>query len=136
VPALRRIDGANGVQVTGAVTEVRSWLAAADIVVAPLDIARGVQNKLLEAMAMARPVVASPAAFEGLDARPGRDLIVAGDDAMATAVADLIAEPARAAELATAARLQVERRYAWDARLAPLAAMLGRPAQVALGAAA
>src|SRR5206468_2972371 len=51
------------VLVTGAVEDVRTWLAAADVVVAPLRIARGIQNKVLEAMAMAKPVVASPAAF-------------------------------------------------------------------------
>jgi glycosyltransferase involved in cell wall biosynthesis len=49
-----------GVVVTGAVPDVRGWLAAADVVVAPLRIARGIQNKVLEAMAMGRPVVASP----------------------------------------------------------------------------
>jgi polysaccharide biosynthesis protein PslH len=59
------------IQVTGAVADMRAWLAAADVVVAPLRIARGIQNKVLEAMSMARPVVASPAAFEGIEAEPG-----------------------------------------------------------------
>src|SRR3546814_6240106 len=53
--------------VTGEVADVRGWFTAASVVVAPLKLARGVQNKVLEAMAMARPVVASAAAAEGID---------------------------------------------------------------------
>jgi len=111
--------------VTGAVADMRSWLAAADIVVAPLKLARGIQNKVLEAMAMAKPVVASAAAFEGIEAVPGRDLLVA-DDEMATAAAInmLLAAPDRAAAMGAAARLQMDRSYRWEARLAPLAAMV------------
>jgi len=106
---------------TGAVRDMRSWLAAADVVVAPLRIARGIQNKVLEAMAMARPVVASPSAFEGIDAEPGRDLLVAdGPGAMADAIADLLQQPDRAATLGAAGRSLVVSRYGWDARLAPL----------------
>jgi glycosyltransferase involved in cell wall biosynthesis len=112
--------------VTGAVADVRGWLAAADVVAAPLRIARGVQNKVLEAMAMARPVVASPAAFEGIEAEPGRDLLVAdGAEAQARAVSELLAGPARADALGRAARRRMEQAYRWEARLAPLAGMLG-----------
>jgi sugar transferase (PEP-CTERM/EpsH1 system associated) len=121
-PAVLRLAEREGVIVTGAVPDVRSWLAAADVVVAPLRIARGIQNKVLEAMAMARPVIASPAAFEGIDAEPGRDLIVASDEG--AAVADLLADPAAAAAIGAAARRQMEKSYRWSARLAPLAAML------------
>jgi len=110
------------IQVTGAVDDMRAWLAAADIVVAPLRVARGIQNKVLEAMAMARPVVASPAAFEGIDAEPGRELIVANGPAeMAAEIRRLLAAPERAAEIGRAARAQVERSYSWEQRLEPLA---------------
>jgi glycosyltransferase involved in cell wall biosynthesis len=111
--------------VTGAVADMRAWLAAADIVVAPLKLARGIQNKVLEAMAMAKPVVASAAAYEGIEAVAGRDITVA-DDAMATveAINGLLAAPERAAAMGIAARLQMERCYRWEARLAPLAAMV------------
>ncbi|WBO24121.1 TIGR03087 family PEP-CTERM/XrtA system glycosyltransferase [Sphingomonas abietis] len=112
-----------GIEVTGEVADVRPWLTQADVVVAPLRIARGIQNKVLEAMAMGRPVVASPQAFEGIDAEPGRDLIVA-DAEQAAAVSALLADPARAEAIGAAARRQVEARYAWAARLAPLDAML------------
>ena len=112
--------------VTGAVPDTRSWIAAADVVVAPLRIARGIQNKVLEAMAMARPVVATPCAFEGIEAEPGRDLIVAdGADAQADAIRSLLSDPARAAELGSAARRRMEEAYHWDVRLAPLTRLLG-----------
>ena len=125
--ALTALDGRDGVTVTGGVPEVQSWLARADVVVAPLAIARGVQNKVLEAMAMARPVVASPQAYQGIDAEPGRDLIVAeGSAAQAGAIAGLLDDPLRAEALGAAARARVEARYAWAARLAPLDAMLVR----------
>lgn len=125
-PAVRALAGLPGVIVTGEVPDVRGWLATADVVVAPLGIARGVQNKVLEAMAMARPVIASPAAFEGIDARPGRDLLVAhGSDAEAMTVLDLLADPARGNALGRAARARIEERYAWDARLAGLPAIVG-----------
>lgn len=115
-----------GVTVTGEVADVRPWLAAASIVVAPLTLARGVQNKVLEAMAMARPVVASPAAFEGIDAEPGRDLLVAEPgEAKAETIVRLLAEPARAAALGQAARRQMIARYSWAARLADLARIVG-----------
>lgn len=124
--AVARLAAHPGVIVTGSVPDVRSWLAAADLVVAPLAIGRGVQNKVLEAMAMARPVVASPAAFQGIDAEAGRDLLVAaGAEAQADAVVALLNDPARSAKLGAAARRRMELRYRWDAQLAPLAELLG-----------
>lgn len=70
-----------GVIVTGSVADVRPYLAHAACAVAPLRIARGVQNKVLEAMAMARPVVATPQAAEGIRAEAGRDFHLARDEA-------------------------------------------------------
>lgn len=125
---LRALDGKGGVIVTGEVPDTRSWLAAADLVVAPLRIARGVQNKVLEAMAMACPVLVSAAAFEGIDAVASEHLMVAGDvDEEAIIAAELLADPARREALGRAARGHVEARYRWDAQLAPLAAILGLP---------
>ena len=115
-----------GVTVTGEVPDVRPWLAAADAVVAPLLLARGVQNKLLEAMAMARPVVASAAAAAGIDATPGEHLLVADDaEAMAQAVGALFDDRAAAAAMGRAARARMTARYGWDARMASLGALLG-----------
>lgn len=112
------------VTVTGAVDDVRGWLAAAAVCVAPLKLARGIQNKVLEAMAMARPVVASTAAAEGID---HADTIGVADTAQdfADRIATLIETPDTAAALGRAARAQVVRRYGWDARLAPLDTLLG-----------
>lgn len=115
-----------GVTVTGEVPDVRPWLAAADAVVAPLLIARGVQNKLLEAMAMARPVVATPAAATGIDAADGAHLSIAdGAAAMADAVAALFDDADAAAAMGARARARMIARYGWDAQLAPLGALLG-----------
>ena len=115
-----------GVTVTGEVPDVRPWLVAADAVVAPLLLARGVQNKLLEAMAMARPVVASTAAAEGIDATPGEHLLVAeGGRDMAGAVSALFDDSAAATAMGQAARSRMIARYGWDACMAPLGGLLG-----------
>lgn len=120
-PQVEALAQLSGVIVTGGVPDVRGWLAAADVVVAPLRIARGIQNKVLEAMAMARPVVASPEAAEGIDAENGTHLIIAPDVwGEAQAVLSLIANRDEAAALGQAARAQVEQRYDWSATLAPL----------------
>jgi sugar transferase (PEP-CTERM/EpsH1 system associated) len=124
-PPVRALCGTGGVLVTGAVDDVRPWLAAADVVVAPLRIARGIQNKILEAMAMAKPVVASGEAAEGIDATDGRDLIVAPTpEAEADLVISLLSDPAGAAAIGAAARVRVEQRYSWAAAMAPLASLL------------
>jgi glycosyltransferase involved in cell wall biosynthesis len=110
--------------VTGAVADVRPWLAAAAVCVAPLQLARGIQNKVLEAMAMARPVVASTAAAEGID-HAGTLRVAESAEDHAAAIGALLDDPATAASLGQAARARVLARYDWDARLAPLAALFG-----------
>jgi sugar transferase (PEP-CTERM/EpsH1 system associated) len=130
--AVRKLADRPNVIVTGAVPDVRSWLAAADVAVAPLGIARGIQNKVLEAMAMGRPVVASAAAYQGINAVPGRDLIVTDrPENQAWHILDLLAHPAEAAEIGAAARRRMESRYRWEAQLAPLAGLLGRAPRLA-----
>ncbi|WP_235516286.1 glycosyltransferase [Sphingomonas sp. Leaf226] len=122
-PAVQAL-ASDAVIVTGAVDDVRGWLAAADVCVAPLKLARGIQNKVLEAMAMARPVVASAAAAEGID-HAGTIRVAADASEFAAQVLALLDAPADAADLGRAARAQVLRRYGWDARLAPLDALFG-----------
>jgi len=105
--------------VTGTVPDVRPYLAHGAAAVAPLRIARGIQNKVLEAMAMARPVVASPQAFEGIDAVNGHELIVAdapGD--YADSVIALLRTPHPT--MGQAARASVERHYSWPAHLSQI----------------
>jgi glycosyltransferase involved in cell wall biosynthesis len=112
--------------VTGAVADVRGWLAAADVIVAPLRTARGVQNKVLEAMAMARPVVASRAAAEGIDARDGEHfLIAASPDEEAAFIIRLLADTALAQNIGAAARQHMLARYGWAAQLRALPELLG-----------
>lgn len=122
--AVKALGKRPGIHVTGEVTDVRGWLAAAAVIVAPLKLARGVQNKVLEAMAMARPIVASAPAAEGID---HADTIAVGDTAetMAAQIVALLSDPDAASERGRAARRQVMRRYGWDARLSPLDALLG-----------
>lgn len=117
---------ATNVTVTGEVPDVRGWLAAADVVVAPLKLARGIQNKVLEAMAMGRPVVASPTAAEGID-HADTIRVAASASEFAAAVGRLIADRAGATRLGEAARAQAIARYGWEARLAPLDDLLGLP---------
>jgi glycosyltransferase involved in cell wall biosynthesis len=108
-----------GVQVTGRVPDTRPYLAAADIVVAPLVVARGIQNKLLEAMAMARPVVATPEAFQGVRAEPGRDILLAsGVDETVRRIAEVL--DGRHATMGAAARRAVEATHQWSVTLRPL----------------
>ena len=124
-PSVQALGALPGVAVVGGVPDMRPWLAAAHVVVAPLQVARGVQNKVLEAMAMARPVVASPQAFEGIDAEPGRDLLVAdGADATASAVLRLAADGGFAARMGAAARARMCERYSWDRQMAPLESLV------------
>ncbi|SCW44495.1 sugar transferase, PEP-CTERM/EpsH1 system associated [Sphingobium faniae] len=118
VKSVQALAALPGVIVTGSVPDVRGWLAAANVVVAPLRIARGIQNKVLEAMAMARPVLLSPQAAEGIDAQDETHFLVAANPAEeSTKIIALLADPLRASQLAQAARARMEQRYRWSATL-------------------
>jgi len=120
------LDGLNGTKVWGAVGDVRPWLKAADIALVPLEIGRGVQNKVLEAMAMALPVVLSPAAATGIDARDGQHFVVAeSDQELADAVAALSQHPERARAIGHAARQYLLDHMSWPSALNDLSSMLG-----------
>ena len=110
--------------VTGEVPDTRPWLAAAAVVVAPLRIARGVQNKILEAMAMGKACVVSPDAAQGIDAVDGRDLMVTADPT--NAVIALLRDPARASAMGAAARERVMQSYSWNSQLSVLAGYVER----------
>jgi glycosyltransferase involved in cell wall biosynthesis len=112
--------------VTGRVADTRPYLAHAAAVVAPLRVARGIQNKVLEGMAMGRPVIASPQAFEGIRAEPGRDLLLARDADGFVAALDRVSDAAAAAELGRNARRAIEANYDWSVQLAALDAVLAR----------
>lgn len=125
-PEVQALGSREGIIVTARVPDVRPYVAAADVAVAPIRIARGVQNKVLEAMAMARPVVATDAAWSGIDAEPERDLLVRDDAAaFAAGVCAVLEDPALGTRLSESGRRQVESRYAWSAQLAKLDGWLG-----------
>jgi sugar transferase (PEP-CTERM/EpsH1 system associated) len=115
-----------GVRVTGSVPDTRPYLAHARAAVAPLRMARGVQNKVLEAMAMGRPVVASPQAVAGVS--PCAELLrwSAGEpDAMARSLAQLLRQSAPSSH-GEALRAHVLRHYSWQENLAQVDAILER----------
>lgn len=129
--ALMAHHGAPGVHIWGEVPDVRPFIAAADAVLAPLLIARGVQNKVLEAMAMAKPVVLTPDAATGIAAQDGAQWLVCPPDpqVMTGRIAGLLADPDAAARIGAAARRFVCDHHAWEAMLAPLAGLLGKDAE-------
>jgi polysaccharide biosynthesis protein PslH len=104
--------------VTGTVPDVRPYLQHASVVVAPLRVARGIQNKVLEAMAMGLPVVASQECAGAVDAVAGRDFLSAekADDYLQH-IDSLLQSPKRAAVMGKAARERVLARYSWEAHL-------------------
>lgn len=119
-PAVRELTSILGVTVTGSVPDIRPYVAHATAVVAPLRLARGVQNKVLEAMAMAKAVFASPEALVGIDADPGNDVFVAdGADLFAAMIVDKLTG-ADLADVGRRARARVIESYGWAANLAVL----------------
>ena len=134
-PAVQALAG-NGVIVTGTVPDVRPWLQHAAAVVAPLRVARGIQNKILEAMAMGKAVVATEGCASVLQAEPGRDILPASDGEFAATLAALLDDPARAAAVGVAARRCVLAQYAWSAHLAVIDRHLGEVHPAAGSAAA
>jgi len=132
-PAVSALAALPGVHVTGAVPDVRPFLAHAAVAVAPLHIARGIQNKVLEAMAMARPVVASRQAFEGVQAQPGRDLLVADGVAEMVAQIGAVLDGAHPG-LGGAARAAVRSGHDWAAAMRRLDPLLAPPPVAAAAA--
>jgi len=109
------------IHVRGTVPDVRPFLASATLSVAPLRIARGVQNKVLEAMAMGVPVVATQEAFEGILATPGRDLVVTTrPEEFAAETVRLLRDPIARERLGRSGKALIEARYGWEDSIATL----------------
>jgi sugar transferase (PEP-CTERM/EpsH1 system associated) len=118
---VRQLAQLPGVEVTGAVPDVRPYLARASVGIIPIRMARGIQNKLLEAMAMGLPTVTTTAVHAGLEAEDGRDLFVADEPApFAAAVVRLLRDRQLRIEMGNAARTVVVTHYQWDQSLAQL----------------
>lgn len=127
-PEVARLAEIAGVFVTGRVADVRPYVAHATACVAPMRIARGIQNKVLEAMAMARPVVVTRDALTGIDAAPGREVLLA-DDPDEFAAACLAAARPESVAIGQAARRRVLEDYVWAERLRGFDELLSAPAR-------
>jgi sugar transferase (PEP-CTERM/EpsH1 system associated) len=126
--AVLRLAEVPGVEVVGQVPDVRPHVARAAVVVVPLRIARGVQNKVLEALAMSKATVVSPLARQGLAARPGielREAATAQD--WVREILDLFADADLRLALGSAGRRYVEERHRWNTCLQGFATLLGLP---------
>src|SRR5690606_19870854 len=119
-------DGREGVRIWGQVPDVRPFLKSSDLVLAPLEIARGVQNKVLEAMAMACPVLLTPQAAGGIGAAGGGTHyeVAFSDEELVSAAIALVANKARAREMGAAARQFVTDNLSWESALRDMPAML------------
>jgi glycosyltransferase involved in cell wall biosynthesis len=120
-PRVRSLARRPGVEVSGWLPDIRAAYAGAQVFVAPMRVGTGLQNKLLEAMAMRRPCVTTTLANNALGAAPGQHLLVADTaPALAEALSTLLAEPAEAQRLAAAGHAFVAERYDWAAATAQL----------------
>lgn len=116
-----------GIYVTGAVEDIRPYLIHAAVAVAPLRIARGIQNKVLEAMAMQKPVVVSVQAMEGIHAVSEKELIVAGDAGDFAEQILLLLDSDEQVTMGRLARERVLQDYTWPANLSRIDALLAAP---------
>ncbi|MBD8514207.1 TIGR03087 family PEP-CTERM/XrtA system glycosyltransferase [Photobacterium sp. CAU 1568] len=131
--SVRALSRLPGIVVTGRVDDVRPYLLHAKAAIAPMQIARGIQNKILEAMAMEKPVLTTPQGMEGLEHYPGnypaKDSVMADNVAEQTLyvaeepqdVTDWVCEQlARPVRAATLSRQWIEDNFSWDAKLSPV----------------
>jgi sugar transferase (PEP-CTERM/EpsH1 system associated) len=115
-----------GVELVGEVSDVRPYLQDASVVVAPLQIARGIQNKVLEALAVGKPVIASRQAIEGLEVVAGEHLYQATTpDEWFSCISALFLDSAERRRLGAAGRSFVVNRHRWDRCLQPFEEILG-----------
>jgi sugar transferase (PEP-CTERM/EpsH1 system associated) len=120
-PRVKALERLPGVTITGQVPDVRPYLARASVGVIPLRLGRGVQNKLLEAMAMGLPTVATTVASGGINASEGTDLLVADDaESFAASVVRLLTDEQMRANMSRSARSAMERNYHWDVQMSAL----------------
>lgn len=126
-PAMRRLAEIDGVTVTGSVADVRPYVRQSALMVAPLSIARGTQNKILEAMAMGVPVVTSRLAADGVDALSDAHLLVADTaQELVRAIMGIVDDPAERNRLAVAGRQRMLTRHAWPQSMARLDKIIDR----------
>ena len=115
---VKNLERNPSIKVTGYVQEVTDYLASSSIVVVPLFIARGIQNKILEALSMGRAVVATLQANEGVNAKPGSQILIAENaHEFSEAVQSLLENPSLALKIGQNGRRHVERHFRWEKNL-------------------
>jgi sugar transferase (PEP-CTERM/EpsH1 system associated) len=125
--AIRRLGQIDGVTVTGSVPDVRPHVTRAALTVAPLRIARGTQNKILEAMAMGVPVVCSSLAADGVDAEAGKHLLAADTPhELGDAIIGVLADPSLRGRLSDAGRARVLSNHVWPNSMKRLDTIIDR----------
>ncbi|MCS7069986.1 MAG: glycosyltransferase family 4 protein [Anaerolinea sp.] len=111
-PEVRALAG-DGVTVTGQVDDIRPYVRGAAAFVCPMRQGAGIKNKLLEALALASPVIATPLSLAGIDVEDGVQARIASVERLAQAVIDVLRDPAGAARLGEAGRARIVERYSW-----------------------
>lgn len=112
--AVLRLAELPGVTVTGAVPDVRPFVRASALTIAPLKIARGTQNKILESMAMGVPALCSPIAAAGVDAEAGEHLLIASTvDEWTERILSVCRDPGLRDRFAQAGRARVQSHHTW-----------------------
>jgi glycosyltransferase involved in cell wall biosynthesis len=128
--AVQKLETDGRIQVTGTVDDIRPYLSQATVAVCPAQYAVGIQNKVLEAMAMGTPVVSTPAGCAALAAEEGRDLLKAkGADELARATLRVLSDPALAEQVGAAGRRFVESHHSWEAIVRRLVAVYAQAIQ-------
>jgi sugar transferase (PEP-CTERM/EpsH1 system associated) len=134
---VQKLAGIEGVEVTGSVPDVRTYLARSHVSVAPFSIAAGIQNKILEAMAYGLPVVGTSRAVQGLSADARRAVDIADTpEEMAATIVGLIRDPQLAHSRGMEGRLRIAREYDWEQSLGRLLQLLEDPAGLEVSRAA
>ncbi len=114
LPQVQALSTQPGIEVTGAVEDVRPYMARAAVYIVPLRLGGGTRLKILEAMAMGLPIVSTPLGCEGLGLHPGRDLLVAQTPVeFAWEIMRLLRDPKQRRQLGTQARCTAETRFDW-----------------------
>jgi len=125
LPPVRALSKLAGVHVTGSVPDVRPFMRTASVAVVPLRTARGIQNKILEAMSCGRPVVATGETLKGIDARVGHEVFQADEPTQwVERVSALLADGPRREASGVAARTRILEHYSWPAQLRGMVSLL------------
>lgn len=120
-----KLAAVKGVEVTGFVDDILPYYHQADIFVAPFRLARGVQNKVLQAFSCGLPVISTPMGAEGILCQQNRDILIASSpEEFIQEANQLIAQPKRAQSIGASAERIITKHYSWQSQLQPLVNLL------------